>query len=147
MHNGEYRLLYVAPERLMLSGFLDDLQRWNVSSSPSTKRIASANGATISGRNTARLAELRDMFPNVPFMALTATATGRVREDIVKHLHLREPQMLRRQLQPPEPDLPRHRRRTSLTTSCWSFVRARPKESGIVYCQSPQIRRKRGRNA
>src|ERR1044071_7345580 len=30
LHNGEYRLLYVAPERLMLSGFLDDLQRWNV---------------------------------------------------------------------------------------------------------------------
>src|SRR6266508_4140399 len=30
LHNGEFRLLYVAPERLMLSGFLDDLKRWNV---------------------------------------------------------------------------------------------------------------------
>src|SRR5689334_1262540 len=30
LHNGEYRLLYVAPERLMLSGFLDDLKRWKV---------------------------------------------------------------------------------------------------------------------
>src|SRR5205809_4280589 len=30
LHNGEYRLLYVAPERLMLSGFLPDLLRWNV---------------------------------------------------------------------------------------------------------------------
>src|SRR5713101_3309956 len=30
LHNGEYRLLYVAPERLMLSGFLSDLKRWNV---------------------------------------------------------------------------------------------------------------------
>ncbi len=30
LHNGEFRLLYAAPERLMLSGFLDDLQRWNV---------------------------------------------------------------------------------------------------------------------
>src|SRR5258706_3815883 len=30
LHNGEFRLLYVAPERLMLSGFLSDLQRWNV---------------------------------------------------------------------------------------------------------------------
>src|SRR5258708_34230605 len=28
LHNGEYRLLYVAPERLMLSGFISDLQRW-----------------------------------------------------------------------------------------------------------------------
>ena len=31
LHNGEFRLLYVAPERLMLSGFLSDLQRWQVS--------------------------------------------------------------------------------------------------------------------
>src|SRR5271165_7611409 len=30
LHNGEFRLLYVAPERLMLSGFLDDLKKWNV---------------------------------------------------------------------------------------------------------------------
>ena len=30
LHNGEFRLLYAAPERLMLSGFLEDLQRWNV---------------------------------------------------------------------------------------------------------------------
>src|SRR5689334_12920126 len=30
LHNGEYRLLYVAPERLMLSGFLSNLQGWNV---------------------------------------------------------------------------------------------------------------------
>src|SRR5689334_23725981 len=30
LHRGEYRLLYVAPERLMLSGFLEDLRQWNV---------------------------------------------------------------------------------------------------------------------
>src|SRR5579871_4472340 len=30
LHQGEYRLLYVAPERLVLSGFLEDLKRWNV---------------------------------------------------------------------------------------------------------------------
>ena len=30
LHNGEFRLLYAAPERLMLPGFLSDLQKWNV---------------------------------------------------------------------------------------------------------------------
>src|SRR5712691_11883972 len=30
LHHGEFRLLYVAPERLMLSGFLEDLKRWSV---------------------------------------------------------------------------------------------------------------------
>ena len=52
LHNGEFRLLYVAPERLMLSGFLDDLKKWNVNCSRLTRRIASANGDTISARNT-----------------------------------------------------------------------------------------------
>jgi len=30
LHAGQYRLLYAAPERLMLSGVMSDLQRWNV---------------------------------------------------------------------------------------------------------------------
>ena len=30
LHQGQFRLLYVAPERLLLSGFLADLQQWNV---------------------------------------------------------------------------------------------------------------------
>ena len=40
-------------------------------------------------------------------MALTATATERVRGDIVRQLHLNDPGVLRRQFQPSEPDLPR----------------------------------------
>src|SRR5207249_3964153 len=31
LHNGEFHLLYVAPERLMLDGFLDNVKQWNVS--------------------------------------------------------------------------------------------------------------------
>ena len=38
-----------------------------------------------------QLSQLRPLFPGVPMMALTATATARVREDIVEQLHLREP--------------------------------------------------------
>src|SRR6266702_1962621 len=91
LHNGEYRLLYVAPERLMLSGFLDDLKRWNV------RLIAIDEAHCISewGHDFRpeyrQISELREHFPNVPFMALTATATGRVREDIITHLKLHEP--------------------------------------------------------
>ena len=85
LHNGEYRLLYAAPERLMLSGFLEDLQRWNV------RLIAVDEAHCISewGHDFRpeyrQISDLRKLFPDVPFMALTATATGRVREDIVKH--------------------------------------------------------------
>jgi ATP-dependent DNA helicase RecQ len=135
LHNGEYRLLYAAPERLMLSGFLEDLQRWNV------RLIAVDEAHCISewGHDFRpeyrQLADLRKLFPNVPFMALTATATGRVREDIVTHLKLREPKIYVASFNRPNLTyrvIPKNKPYDQLL----AFLRARPKDSGIVYCQS-----------
>ncbi|MBI3850835.1 MAG: RecQ family ATP-dependent DNA helicase [Verrucomicrobia bacterium] len=135
LHNGEFRLLYVAPERLMLSGFLDDLQRWNV------KLIAVDEAHCISewGHDFRpeyrQLANLRERFPKVPFMALTATATERVRADIVTHLKLREPGCYVASFN--RPNLTYHVvAKSKPYDQLLEFVRARPKESGIVYCQS-----------
>ena len=64
LHNGEFRLLYVAPERLMLRVFHREAAKAGTSRrSRSTKRIASANGATISGRNTASWPSCGSIFP------------------------------------------------------------------------------------
>ena len=135
LHNGEYRLLYVAPERLMLSGFLSDLQRWNV------RLIAVDEAHCISewGHDFRpeyrQIAELRKYFPDVPFMALTATATGRVREDIITHLQLREPKCYVASFNRPnltDRVIAKHKPYDQLL----DFLRGRPKESGIVYCLS-----------
>ncbi len=135
LHNGEYRLLYAAPERLMLSGVLSDLQRWNV------KLIAVDEAHCISewGHDFRpeyrQIASLRELFPTVPFMALTATATSRVRVDIVTHLKLREPQCYVASFNRPNLTyrvLPKNKPYDQLL----DFLRARPKEGGIVYCQS-----------
>src|SRR5258705_8877387 len=91
LHNGEYRLLYVAPERLMLSGFLSDLQRWKVNLLAVDEAHCISEWGHDFRPEYRQLAELRSLFPSVPVMALTATATGRVRQDIVKLLDLREP--------------------------------------------------------
>jgi ATP-dependent DNA helicase RecQ len=135
LHHGEYRLLYAAPERLMLSGFLEDLQRWNV------RLIAVDEAHCISewGHDFRpeyrQISELRKLFPEVPFMALTATATDRVREDIVTHLKLREPKCYVASFNRPNLTyrvIPKNKPYDQLL----HFLRARPKESGIVYCQS-----------
>jgi len=135
LHKGEYRLLYAAPERLMLSGFLDDLSRWNV------RLIAVDEAHCISewGHDFRpeyrQLADLRRLFPDVPFMALTATATGRVREDIVTHLKLREPKCYVASFNRPNLTyrvIPKNKPYDQLL----QFLHARPRESGIVYCQS-----------
>ena len=91
LHRGEYRMLYVAPERLMLDTFLERALNWNI------EQIAIDEAHCISewGHDFRpeyrELKKLRTHFPDVPVMALTATATERVRIDIVKQLKLREP--------------------------------------------------------
>src|SRR5437016_13941954 len=91
LHGGEYRLLYVAPERMMLSGFLSDLRQWNVNLLAIDEAHCISEWGHDFRPEYRRLAELRQQFPEVPLMALTATATERVRQDIVKQLRLREP--------------------------------------------------------
>jgi ATP-dependent DNA helicase RecQ len=77
--------------------------------SRSTRPTASASGGTTSAPSTGRLRELRDVAPGVGMQAFTATATPRVREDIVRQLGLRDPEVLVGDVRPPEPGLPRAR--------------------------------------
>ena len=135
LHQGEYRLLYAAPERLMLSGFLADLQRWNV------RLIAIDEAHCISewGHDFRpeyrQIADLRAHFPNVPFMALTATATERVRADIVGHLKLRDPRRYVASFNRPNLTY-RVVAKSKPYDQLLDFLRARRRESGIVYCSS-----------
>src|SRR5215212_8271697 len=89
LHNGEFRLLYVAPERLMLSGFVEDLKRWNVNLFAIDEAHCISEWGHDFRPEYRQIAGLRGQFPDVPTMALTATATERVREDIITQLHLR----------------------------------------------------------
>jgi ATP-dependent DNA helicase RecQ len=135
LHNGEFRLLYVAPERLMLSGFLSDLQKWNVQLIAIDEAHCISEWGHDFRPEYRQISELRKYFPNVPFMALTATATGRVREDIVNHLQLREPKCYVASFNRPNLTyrvIPKNKPYDQLL----NFLRARPKDSGIVYCQS-----------
>ncbi len=135
LHNGEFRLLYVAPERLMLSGFLSDLQKWNVQLIAIDEAHCISEWGHDFRPEYRQISELRKYFPNVPFMALTATATGRVREDIVNHLQLREPKCYVASFNRPNLTyrvIPKNKPYDQLL----NFLHARPKDSGIVYCQS-----------
>jgi ATP-dependent DNA helicase RecQ len=135
LHHGEFRLLYVAPERLMLSGFLTDLQKWKVSLFAIDEAHCISEWGHDFRPEYRQIAQLRSLFPQVPFMALTATATDRVREDIVTHLKLREPKCYVASFNRPNLTyrvIPKNKPFDQL----YEFLRARPKESGIVYCLS-----------
>ncbi len=135
LHNGEYRLLYVAPERLLLSGFLEDLKRWNVQLVAVDEAHCISEWGHDFRPEYRQLAQLRELFPKVPFMALTATATGRVREDIVTHLKLREPKCYVASFNRPNLTY-RVIAKNKPYDQLLDFLRSRPKDSGIVYCLS-----------
>src|SRR6185503_15768500 len=135
LHNAEYRLLYVAPERLMLSGFLSDLQRWKVNLLAVDEAHCISEWGHDFRPEYRQLAELRSLFPSVPMMALTATATERVRQDIVTLLKLREPGCFVASFNRPNLTYRVFAKNQSYA-QVLEFLRARSKESGIVYCQA-----------
>ncbi len=87
----EVKILYVAPERLSLDAFQSFLSRLKVS----LVAVDEAHCISVWGHDFRpdyrRLGELRNALPGVPFLALTATATERVRRDILGQLHLNQP--------------------------------------------------------
>src|SRR5579871_1613708 len=135
LHNGEYRLLYVAPERLMLSGFLEDLKRWNVGLFAIDEAHCISEWGHDFRPEYRQIASLRSAFPDVPFMALTATATERVRGDIVAQLHLRNPACYVASFNRPNLTY-RMSAKSGAYDQLIDFLRARPRESGIIYCQA-----------
>ncbi|MBI4658899.1 MAG: ATP-dependent DNA helicase RecQ, partial [Verrucomicrobia bacterium] len=135
LHNGEFRLLYVAPERLMLAGFLEDLKQWKVNLFAIDEAHCISEWGHDFRPEYRQLSTLRGLFPDVPMMALTATATDRVRRDIVQQLHLRSPACYVASFNRPNLTY-RVSAKTGAYEQVLNFVRARPRESGIIYCQA-----------
>jgi len=135
LHRGEYRMLYVAPERLMLETFLERALNWNIAQFAIDEAHCISEWGHDFRPEYRELKRLREHFPETPVMALTATATERVRADIVKQLKLREPGCYVASFNRPNLTY-RVIPKTSAYDQLLAFIRARPNESGIVYCAS-----------
>ncbi len=135
LHRGEYKLLYVAPERLMLEGWVENLKTWNVTAIAIDEAHCVSEWGHDFRPEYRQLAKLRTTLPDVPMMALTATATGRVREDIIAHLKLRDPQTFVASFNRPNLTY-RVVPKDEPSKQIIDFVRKREHESGIIYCAS-----------
>lgn len=92
---GKIKLLYVAPERLLTETFLAFLDQVTAQIGISTFAIDEAHCVSEWGHDFRpeyrQLQFLRQRHPTVPVLALTATATTRVRHDIIQQLALQQP--------------------------------------------------------
>jgi ATP-dependent DNA helicase RecQ len=135
LHEGSYRLLYLAPERLALPHVYRDLEAWHVIRFAIDEAHCISEWGHDFRPDYRRLSELRRAFPGVPVLALTATATGRVRDDIVSSLALRDPAAYVASFNRPNLTY-RVVPKENAVRGLLAFVRARRKESGIVYASS-----------
>ena len=136
-HNGTMKLLYVSPERLhtLLNQYLFDID-WSLFAIDEAHCIS--NWGHDFRPEYTNLRALKNKFPEVPIIALTATADASTREDIVKQLNLKDVQQFIASFDRPN---------LSLTISgeikkevkdleIARFIQKRKKQSGIIYCSS-----------
>jgi ATP-dependent DNA helicase RecQ len=132
---GETRLLYLAPERLMTERMLAALSKLDV------RLIAIDEAHCVSQWGPAfrpeysALSRLRDIFPNVPIAALTATADEATRADIARQLFDNRVQTLVQGFDRPNIRLTVESKRDS-KRQLLDFMRGHKGKSGIVYCLS-----------
>ena len=87
---GDIRLLYVSPERLKSELFLSKLKRMRISFITVDEAHCISQWGYDFRPDYLKIAEIRKLLPNIPVLALTATATPKVVEDIQDKLEFRE---------------------------------------------------------
>ncbi len=88
---GKYQLLYLSPERIALSGTVDWLKRLPISFFAIDEAHCISEWGHEFRPEYRQLSRLRELFPDRPIAAFTASATQRVRHDIIEQLRLRDP--------------------------------------------------------
>lgn len=133
--NGRIDLLYVSPEKVVSQNFLPLLQRAKIS----LFAIDEAHCISAWGHDFrpeyAQLRFLKQQFPAIPMIALTATADKVTRRDIIEQLALQDPETFIASFDRPNISLevrPGQKRIEQIL----NFIKQRPGQSGIVYCLS-----------
>ena len=138
LREGRYRLLYVSPERLAGEGsdaFLAMLGRCAVSYVAVDEAHCISQWGHDFRPEYRQLGRLRSVFPGVRLHAYTATATARVRRDIVRQLELEDPLELVGSFDRPNL-VYRVLARSNLKRQLTDVLNRHPRQAGIVYCTS-----------
>ena len=129
---GRLKIIYVAPDRLALEGFRDFLHSLDVALIAVDEAHCISEWGHHFRPDYRNLRQLRSEFAGVPVIALTATATERVRDDIAEQLELRRPRTFVSSFDRPNLTyrvLPKHGAVSTLVR----LLRSHVGESTIVY--------------
>jgi len=135
IRRGEIKMLYLAPERLVQPRMLAFLQRLEIALFAIDEAHCVSQWGHDFRPEYMQLGQLAELFPNVPRIALTATADKRTREEIVQRLHLENAERFLSSFDRPNifyRIVPKEQPRKQLL----GFLAERRGDAGIVYCMS-----------
>ena len=137
VRSGKLKLLYVAPERLLQSGdqFIDFLRGINVSLFAIDEAHCISSWGHDFRPEYLKLAALKQQFPQIPVIALTATADHLVRKDIVERLHISNADVFVSSFNRPNIFYAVQPKRNSYG-QLLEYLEERKDDSGIIYCLS-----------
>jgi ATP-dependent DNA helicase RecQ len=132
---GRFRLVFVAPERLLTPRFLQFIERLNVRAFAIDEAHCISHWGHDFRPEYRQLAELKSRFPQTSIHAYTATATERVRADIAAQLRLNNPVLLVGTFDRPNL-IYRVVPRVDARAQALEVLRRHPGKAAIVYCIS-----------
>ncbi|MEK7217409.1 MAG: ATP-dependent DNA helicase RecQ, partial [Chloroflexota bacterium] len=135
IRNREYRLLFVAPERLLNPWFMARAKWMNVQAFAIDEAHCISHWGHDFRPEYRRLSELKTAFPQAAIHAYTATATDRVRQDIIEQLGLQQPRVLVGRFDRPNLVF-RIIPKRDVEEQALTVVRRHPREAVIIYCIS-----------
>jgi ATP-dependent DNA helicase RecQ len=133
--SGHLKLLYVSPEKLLSDGFLQFLNRVNISLFAIDEAHCISSWGHDFRPEYTQLGQLRTHFPSTPIIALTATADRLTKRDIITQLNMREPRVFLSSFDRPNINLlvrPGQDRMGSVL----DYIGRHPQDPGIIYCLS-----------
>ncbi|WP_373838866.1 DNA helicase RecQ [Methanospirillum sp.] len=132
---GSLRILYISPERLVQPSFLEFLKSIRISLFAVDEAHCISQWGHEFRPEYRQLSIIRKTFADVPIIALTATATPSVRNDIISELSLRDPEIFVGSFNR-ENLIYRIEKKEDGEQQLVRFLQSHPDESGIVYCFS-----------